>query len=357
MIRPIFEPGGVTRSVTQLAQGLAQRGHTVTLAAHSHGWFNNGPASDLPIDVVPLHPSTPVKLLYAVPALRRVVRQRNIHLIHSHHRFTNVCAQIVSTLCNVPVICTVHEFKFDQPYLTRFGLRGPVVTFSQALRDHLVRHYHVPAHRVHVQPMGIDPMAYSSPTGPLPRPSCPVIGCVARLVEGKGVDVLIRALVEVRREWGAHFCCQIIGEGPLRPSLEQLVETLGLTKLIRFTGWRDDILDAVAGTDFLILPSLREGLGLVILEGWLMAKPTIGSNVGGIPELIRHQHNGLLVPPDDATALARAILYLLRQPKLVETFGQTGLETVLESHPFDGIVTQTERLYQEAVHFTPYLRG
>ncbi|MCB0207980.1 MAG: glycosyltransferase family 4 protein [Anaerolineae bacterium] len=346
LLRPIFEPGGATRAIVQLARGLVARGHTVSLAAHRWDWLADSSIAAMPVDYVPFHPSTPASLIQSITALRRIVRRRKIDLMHSHHRFTSVSAQVVSTLSGVPVVSTVHEFRFNQLWLTRFGLRGQVATYSQALKDHLVQHYRIPAQCIQVQSMGIDLAAYPSVVRQKVESPVPVIGCLARLVDGKGMDVLIRALAEVRRMWSDPFVCRIIGDGPLRPVLEELVVTLELANYVQFIGWQDDILSSIAQTNFLVLPSLQEGLGLVILEGWLLAKPTVGSNVGGIPELIQHQHNGLLVPPGDAVALAEAIIALLQHPDQVKRLGQAGWETVQRCNTLDTMIDQTEQLYR-----------
>lgn len=349
LIRPVLEPGGAVRSFLQLAQGLARAGHKVTIATQEWQWV--GAANPAEFDVVhlSLYPSTPQTLFRAIPALLSTVRRRQIQILHSHHRFSSVTGQCVSMLCGAPLVSTVHEFKHNQLRLTKFALQQHVITYSQALKNHLVAHYHVSPDRVQVQRMGIDPTfspVFSPAISQSSNQSKPVISCIARLVEKKGLEILIQALDLVRLQWGDSFRCRIIGEGPERPKLEKLVRRLELDRQIVFTGWRDKIFTYIAESYFLVLPSLSEGLGLVILEGLLLARPTIGSRVGGIPELIKDHHNGLLTPPGDPTALAQAIIYLLERPQLVRQLGLAGQKETLQNHKLDKMVAQTEQLYK-----------
>lgn len=349
LIRPVLEPGGVVRSLLQMAQGLSQAGHHVTIATQAWQWV--GAANPTEFDVVhlSLYPSTPQKLFWATPALLSIVRRRQIQIIHSHHRFSSVVGQCVSMLWGTPMISTVHEFKYNQFWLTRFGLQQQVVTYSQALKNHLMTHYHISPDRIQVQRMGLMPAiipVLSPEIDDHSNQSKPVMSCISRLVEEKGLEILIHALGRVRSQWGDSFCCRIIGDGPVRPKLENLAHHLGLDRQITFTGWQDNIFSYIVESHFLVLPSLSEGLGLVILEGWLLARPTIGSNVGGIPELIKDHYNGLLTPPGDPAALAQSIIYLLERPQLVKQLGQAGQKEAVQNHRLDMMIAQTEQLYK-----------
>jgi glycosyltransferase involved in cell wall biosynthesis len=349
LIRPVLEPGGVVRSLLQLAQGLSQAGHHVTIATQSWQWFGVANPAEFDVAHVSLYPSTAQTLFRAIPALLSIVRRRQIQIIHSHHRFSSVVGQCVSMLWGTPVVSTVHEFKHNRLWLTKFGLQQQVITYSHALKNHLMTHYHLSPDRIQVQRMGVIPavsLVLSPEIDNHSNQTKAVMSCIARLVEEKGLEILIHALGRVRSQWGDSFCCRIIGDGPVRPKLENLAHHLGLDRQITFTGWQDNIFSYMAESRFLVLPSFSEGLGLVILEGWLLARPTIGSNVGGISELIKDHYNGLLTPPGNPEALAQSIIYLLERPQLVKQLGQAGQKEVLQNHRLDMMIAQTEQLYK-----------
>ena len=99
--------------------------------------------------------------------------------------------------------------------------------------------------------------------------------------------------------------------------------------------------------DLLVLPSLNEGMGRVLLEAQVMGKPVIGTRVGGIPDVIREGGTGLIVPPKDPRALAEAILNLLRDPERCRAMGEAGKKWVDEKFGVEVMVSQISKLYEE----------
>lgn len=141
---------------------------------------------------------------------------------------------------------------------------------------------------------------------PLLRGDAPVLLAMGRLHANKAFDVAIRALPRIPRAelW-------IAGEGIERAALEELAQREGVAPRVRFLGWRDDQAALLASCDLLLCPSRQEPLGNVVLEAWSAMRPVIAAAVAGPSELIRHGHDGLLVPPEDAAALAAAASALL----------------------------------------------
>jgi glycosyltransferase involved in cell wall biosynthesis len=163
-----------------------------------------------------------------------------------------------------------------------------------------------PAERVHYLPN------FADDPGPAPDPlpreifSTPddatLIVALGRLHPNKGFDVLLRALAGVE---GAVLW--LAGEGPLRAELEALAQSLGIASRVRFLGWRDDGPRLLASADLFVCPSRHEPLGNVVLEAWAAARPVIAAAAQGPRQLIEDGIDGLLVPVDDAVALAAAL--------------------------------------------------
>jgi len=156
-----------------------------------------------------------------------------------------------------------------------------------------------------------------------------VIATVGRLTAVKGQDTLIRAIAECLRH-GEKVFILILGEGELRSDLETLSAELGIAEAIRFLGWRSDVASVIDACDIFCLPSLNEGMGKAIVEAMAMGKPVIASDVGGIPDLVIPGENGILVPPGDSNALAKAILNLRDHPEARVKMGEQGREKALE---------------------------
>jgi glycosyltransferase involved in cell wall biosynthesis len=143
-----------------------------------------------------------------------------------------------------------------------------------------------------------------------------VVSCIGQARPEKGVEFLIRA-VALLPESPPRPCVLIVGGGPLTEDLSRLAADLGVTEVLRFCGVRNDVEDILALSDFTVLPSLEEAVSLTLMESLAAGRPVVASRVGGIPELLEDGVNGLLVPPGDAAALARAMSALCRDHELL----------------------------------------
>ncbi len=148
-----------------------------------------------------------------------------------------------------------------------------------------------------------------------------VMGSVGRLVKGKGYEYLLDVLPSLKDEIPQLFCV-IIGEGELRPKLEEKSKQLGITDWVKFLGKRSDILDLLCEMDLFVLPSLMEGLSTVILESMACHIPVIATGIPGTREIIQDQVNGWLVNPADTITLHQAILDAYHSPEKREAFSQ-----------------------------------
>jgi len=179
---------------------------------------------------------------------------------------------------------------------------------------------------------------------------------VGRLIFWKGVQILIEAFSQILKT--QYDCILIIvGDGPIKGDLEELAYNLHISSSVSFSGniSQKDLNYRYSKANVFVLPSINymeqtEGLGVVLLEAMASGVPVIGSNIGGIPDIIKNEINGLLVPPGDPEALASAIMKILNNPELAEKFAQEGLRTVQERFSWDKISDQFIEIYQEVLH-------
>ncbi len=178
-----------------------------------------------------------------------------------------------------------------------------------------------------------------------------IILFVGRIVERKGIKYLIKAFNEVKDEIPHNLV--IVGDGPERPDLEKLADRLDLHSRIRFTGWisTDEKLQHYEKCSFFVLPAVYdkqgdiEGLGVVMIEAMSCHKPVIASNAGGITDIVQDRINGLLVPPGNTSALARAIRTLASDTKLSKKMGERAKKSIDERFNWDKIVNKLISLY------------
>jgi glycosyltransferase involved in cell wall biosynthesis len=142
----------------------------------------------------------------------------------------------------------------------------------------------------------------------------------------------------------------ILGEGELREALEAQVASLGLDRHVHLPGFRRDVIGLMKSFDLFVMSSVTEGLGSAILEAMTCERAVVASNTGGIPEAVDENVTGLLVPPRDEKALAKAIVTLLRDPDLRRRFGQAGRTRVVEEFSVEQLVAGTLDVYERWVN-------
>jgi glycosyltransferase involved in cell wall biosynthesis len=174
----------------------------------------------------------------------------------------------------------------------------------------------------------------------------PVIGIVGRLHEQKGHAVLLKAFPAILRDF-PEALVTVIGEGELRRELEGLAASLGILAHVRFAGSRTDIPDQLGRMDVFVLPSLWEGLPIVLMEAMAAGLPIVATAVDGVTEMIEHERTGLLVPPGDPAGLAAALLRMLRDRRLGRRTGDHARVVAAERFGIDRMVRETETVYKE----------
>jgi len=268
----------------------------------------------------------------------RVVRaSRNADLVHTHLVHADVygalgARRLVSTKHNDDPFRT-GTFRFVERALARRASR--VIAITDALARFQIERVGLPSDKVEVIHYGLDdlPQAWgANPDDPVPL-DAPVLLAVCRLEPQKGVDVAIRALDEIP---GAHLV--VLGEGPQRAELERL----GPDR-VHLLGRVPDVAAWLRRADVLVHPVRWEGFGLAVLEAMLAGLPVVATNVSSLPELVGDA--GILVSPDDPSALATAVNSLLADPA---DFGERGLARARAEFSVAKMADRTLAVYESA---------
>ena len=175
----------------------------------------------------------------------------------------------------------------------------------------------------------------------------PYVLCIAAHNEKKGLDVLLRAFARIAKVQ-RQLKLVLVGDGPLREELEVLAGALQLNSQVNFAGSqeRGKVADLLHGCEVFVLPSRSEPFGIAIIEAMACGKPVVATRTGGIPEIIEHGQDGLLVEPDNPGELADAIQSLLNNPKLGAALGAKGRIKVGERFLWENTGSAYERLYR-----------
>lgn len=315
--------------------------------------------------------------------LATLLEERGIQHLHAH--FANVpatMAELVHLLTGLPFSFTAHakDIYLSDPEILNRKIHHAefVITCTEYNRAFLqkISTNGTPIHRVYhgldpdrFQPAIPDPGLVNKPAlnmgtgsgpeggqslvGTVPADACPhvpVLLSVGRLREKKGFPVLLRAC-RFLKERGYRFRCLIVGYGPLQPELDRMIRTLSLTDHVFLLGKKPhtEVLALYRQATVFVLPCQitgdgdRDGIPNVLLEAMAMQVPVVSTDISGIPELIDHMTNGLMVPPENPEALAQAIARLLDTPDLRVALGRSGRNRVSErfSHSCSTTTLQT----------------
>jgi L-malate glycosyltransferase len=182
--------------------------------------------------------------------------------------------------------------------------------------------------------------------------------CIAAHNLKKGLDVLIRA-VALLRDVDPSFKVLLVGDGPLREELEELVRSLGIEERIRFLGRqeRHEVVSLIHGCEAVVLPSRSEPFGIAVIEGMACKKPVVATAVGGIPEIIENGKNGILVEPDSPAGLAEALITVLRDPALQRAIASNGYATVHERFRSEKTGSTYETVFAYLLDSTKKVQG
>lgn len=173
-----------------------------------------------------------------------------------------------------------------------------------------------------------------------------IIGTVGRLDPIKNQHLLLHASARLNKT-RKNLRLVLIGDGPNRHRLESIKDTLPCRDRIEFFGERDDVHKILPILDVFVLPSANEGISNTILEAMSTGLPVIATNVGGNPELVRHGHTGLLVPPGDQDAIVDALnLYIEQNPHTIGVHGQNARERAVREFSLNRMIKQYETLYR-----------
>ncbi|HMS82131.1 MAG TPA: glycosyltransferase family 4 protein [Nitrospira sp.] len=276
--------------------------------------------------------------------LRKIVQQlksRQYHIIHSHKPKDNVLGVLAGLLSSRPVIVrTVHGSPEMFPGISRIRMAlhelpnqvcnrvfvDQVIAVSEDLKSQLTKYYgqsrvvcihngiSLPDVNV-LEEQGQVRSKIGLAKGDF------LIGTVGRLSAVKGCEFLIKAVPHLCRICH-NFKVLFVGEGPLKSSLERLAESLRIRDRVIFMGHHDFPIDIVREMDVFVLPSLNEGIPLALLEAMSLQRPVVAAKVGGVPEVVRHELNGLLIESHDAQAIASACGRLLRDRVLRRSLGE-----------------------------------
>jgi glycosyltransferase involved in cell wall biosynthesis len=360
--------GGAERLLGLYAPEIRQLGYNVrvvTLQVRD----GNAEADKLLELGIPVHHIQLGKLrnLGELARLIGAVRRMHPSIVHTHLEASTVIGGLLRLLVGVPAITTLHTLEhptgFDRASL-RLRVVGwllsniydRVICLSAAIAQDARNHGLASAPLV-VLPNGIPPPVNSGSREGVRQQlraelgiplGAPVIVTVAVLRPPKGIDRLVAAMVEILKVVpSAHLL--IVGDGSERARLERQVEEDGIERAVTFTGFRGDVSDVLISSDLFVLPTLWDALPTVVIEAMFASLPIVASRVGGLPDMITDNVEGVLVPPGDVDALANEVSKLLVDSQRRSEVGAAALKRARESYSLPVQARKLTDLYDQVI--------
>ena len=363
--------GGSGAVATELGIALAERGHEVHFITYRQPFRL---PSFLPriffheVDVgrYPLFEFPPYDLALAV-RMHEVVRSHHLELLHCHYAIPHATSAWIAREMlreageDVHVITTLHGTDItivgqDPSFypITKFSIEKSdrITAVSQYLKEETCRAFGCDGPDIDVIHNFIDPDVYNREKYPslLKKQfgqSKPILMHLSNFRTVKRVRDVVRIFAEVNREIPSVLV--MIGDGPDRPAAEEEARMLGVADSVSFLGKLDRIAPLLAAADLFLLPSQSESFGLSALEALASGVPVVGTNAGGLPEVVRNGETGVLCRVGDIPGMAAASLEILQDPKRWSEMSKLAAADARERFSRDAIVSKYESLYRTSL--------
>lgn len=310
-------------------------------------WERKIQALGVPVIWVGQSPSRLIRLIKIVRELRR----KPVDIIQSQHFYTNLYAVAAARILGAREIGAIRNDSFSEVranglWFGRLSLRVPrliVANSKQGIQNAIS--LGVPPERLFLLPNVVD-TEHFQPSKQRHTRQVRLLS-VGRLVQQKRVDRFLTVLAKVRSVAKVPVLGIIVGDGPLRPSLEQQAKALGLLpEVVDFRGQFPDMRLIYQEADILVLTSDHEGMPNVVLEAMASGLPVVATRVGGVPEVVQDGLTGYLVSPHDEDSMVEALLRLIHQPSLRAEMGRSGRAYVEQYHSLQRLPLWLQGLYE-----------
>jgi len=354
--------GGGTRHLYDLVSGLPKKDYEFHIAISPDGpyikTFNDTGFNVHEIDMMSGRFQS-----RAVKSIARLIEELKPMLIHAHGtRAAFFVARGRKKNADFPFIYTAHGLSYNKNsglwvrvfnrQIERYicSKADKIISVSPTDGKEMIENEIVSRKKLKIIRNGIDLNRFLKLKGR--NKNSRVIGCVARLTEQKGIKYLLETLSILKYVYNIETRAIIVGDGPLSVKLKKLAEKYGVNDRIEWIGAVDDPIDYYKKFDIFVLPSLWEGLPLVLIEAMASGIPVISTDTSGGLDIIKDRKNGLLIPRGSGEALAYAIQELCEKPALAKKIAVSGRKEAEKKYCLNRFLSLTDIFYHETVRET-----
>jgi glycosyltransferase involved in cell wall biosynthesis len=300
--------------------------------------------------------------------IRKIIRDFKPDIVHTHASKAGAVGRVAAFSEGVKTVVHTYHGNVMQGYfspLTTAFFKGverelgkrsaALIAISDKQKEELVTQHRIaPAHKVHVIPLGFDLQRFTQNTAELRhqfrlrhqlQETDIAVGIIGRLAPIKQHEVFLRAFALAHRA-NLHLKAFVIGDGAMRPQLENICKDLNISNAVVFTSWIAEVETVLHALDIIALSSLNEGTPVSLIEASACGKPVVSTRAGGTENAVVHQKTGLLCEVGDAQTFGQHLLTLSAQPDLRASLGAVGRNFVMERYGYQRLTADMHRLYK-----------
>ncbi|MBR2023320.1 MAG: glycosyltransferase family 4 protein [Clostridia bacterium] len=302
------------------------------------------------ITIPDIRAKNPVNICRCTRILKRIVKEENINVIHTHHRMSAFYATILKWYKKYTVINTCHNVFNDKKAFNRFAYKHlHLIAVGEQVKKNVVEFYGLPSSQVTVIHNAVEP--FIGEIQPVPtlqawrKDGCVIAGYSGRLSPVKGLEYFVQAMPIVKQSVpNAKFA--IVGDGEEKARLTELVKALEMENDVVFLGYRTDVQNVIGQMDVIVLPSLTEGLPLTPIEAFSVGRPVVATAVDGTPEVVQDGKNGYLISTKNAGEIADKLIQLMLDKRQRICFGESAKQRYEEEFSFAMYAKRITEYYQ-----------
>lgn len=359
-ILPELNVGGVETGTVDLAQYLVQHGHRSVVISQGGRLVSGLEAAGSKHYQFPVHKKSLWTIFRMIQRVRKIILNEDIQIVHARSRVPAWIAYFASRGTNAVFVTTCHGYYRNRFLSQVMGWGKLVIVPSASIGRHMIEDFDIQPDNIRKIARSVNLAKFQKINRPQQNKTGRTIAMVGRITPLKGHTYFLQAMAKVVRQM-PYVKIWIIGDAPAskqayKQELLELVKRLGLVNQVEFLGNRADVPQLLTQVDVLVLATVtQESFGRVILEAQAVGVPVVATRVGGVVDIIEDEQTGLLVTPKDCDAMAKAVIRILNEPALAQSFTAQAQKKLLEQFTLEKMALQTLAVYEELLKKTKIL--
>jgi len=353
-IVPELNVGGVETGTLDMAKHLVRLGHKSVVVSNGGSLVKDLEEAGSIHYCLAVHKKSLLTMIKMIPKLAEIINREQIDIVHARSRVPGWIGFFAARKTGKVFLTTCHGY-YKRHYLSRvMGWGKLIICPSQAIARHMIENFDVPAERIRLIPRSVDLQRFKFVSPDKRRREVFNVGIIGRLTPIKGHIYFLKAMAKVIRSF-PRIKIWIVGDAPAskegyKEEIRIMVRRLGLSHCTEFLGTQKDIPEILSNLDLLVLASTYpESFGRVIIEAQAAGVPVVATKIGGVVDIIDDGATGLLVPPQEPTAMSEAILKIIKDVKLSTLLAENAYKKVKEKFNVELMVEKSLNVYQEAL--------